>query len=203
MREIRISLLHLALKPDLQTNYDLVEQGIRIAAAAGSDWVVAPELCISGYQFIDIIGTDWILTHPDEWTTRISQLAGSLKLMILFGHAERAEAGRLYNSAFLVNSEGAVVGHHRKVNTHAESWASPGQVPRPIKWNGLKIGVLICADAYTSANTSVLRSMGAQFLISPAAWAPGCMGLRANGSKEQSKPSYRLLYVIALEKKRQ
>jgi predicted amidohydrolase len=177
MTQIRISLLHLALKAgDLQTNYELLEQGIHLAAAAASDWVVAPELCISGYQFIDVIGTDWIAGEPDKWTTKICHLAGSLKLMVLFGHVERTEAGKLYNSAFLVNREGAIVGYHRKINTHAESWASSAQSAKPINWNGLKIGILICADSYTSENASILHSQGAEMLISPAAWAPGLYG---------------------------
>ena len=179
MTEIRISLLHLALKAgDLQTNYELLEQGIHIAAAAGSDWVVAPELSISGYQFIDVIGTDWIDGQPDKWTTKLCELTGSLKLIVLFGHVERAEAGKLYNSAFLVNQEGAVVGHHRKINTHAETWASSGQSAQPITWNGIKIGVLICADSYTSESARALRSKGAQMLVSPSAWAPGLIWAR-------------------------
>lgn len=54
MSEIRISLLHLGLKPGaLASNYPLVERGICAATAAGADWVVTPEVCISGYQFVD------------------------------------------------------------------------------------------------------------------------------------------------------
>ena len=177
MSEIRISLLHLALEAgDLQGNNELLERGIHTAAAAGSDWVFAPELCWAVDHGSDIIGTDWIDGQPDKWTTRICELARSLKLMVLFGHAERVEAGKLYNSAFLVNQEGAVVGRHRKINTHAETWASSGQSAQPIPWNGIKIGILICADSYTSESARALRSKGAQMLVSPAAWAPGLYG---------------------------
>ena len=85
MSKLRFSLLHLALKPGaLLLNYTLVERGIRVAAASGADWVITPELCISGYQFIDVIGTDWIAVHPDQWTNNIRQLAKALELAILF-----------------------------------------------------------------------------------------------------------------------
>jgi predicted amidohydrolase len=136
MNQLRISLLHLALRPGaLPLNYALVERGIRVAAASGADWVIAPELCISGYQFIDVIGTDWITVHPDEWTNNICQLAKSLGLVVVFGHVERDGAGKFYNCGFMVDARGAIIVHHRKINTHAESWASPGQVVEPRKWN--------------------------------------------------------------------
>jgi len=58
MNRIRVSLLHLALKPGALTrNHGLLERGIRTASTLGSDLVVAPELSISGYEFNDAIGT--------------------------------------------------------------------------------------------------------------------------------------------------
>jgi predicted amidohydrolase len=177
MKELKISLLHLALKPGaMRHNYAMIERGVRIAAASDADWVIAPELCISGYQFIDVVGTDWIAGHPDAWTMRICQLARLLELTILFGHVERDTAGKLYNCAFIVDAEGMIIGRHRKINANAERWSSAGQVVEPITWNGLKIGVLICADAYTKEIASTLRSKGAQLLLSPAAWGPGLYG---------------------------
>jgi 5-aminopentanamidase len=177
MNDLRISLLHLALKPgDLATNYASVESGIRVAAASGADLAVAPELCISGYEFIEAIGTDWIASCPDEWTTRICYLAQSLKLAVLFGHAERGEAGKFYNTSLMIDATGTIIGHHRKINTHAEPWASPGDGKAVTNWNGLKFGMLICSDAYTGDVATALQSKGAQLLVSPAAWAPGLYG---------------------------
>jgi len=173
MNKLRISLLHLALKPGaLSFNYELVERAIRVAATSGADWVIAPELCISGYQFIDLIGTDWIAVHPDQWTNDICQLAKSLKLVILFGHVERDAIGKFYNCGIMVDARGAIIGHHRKVNTHAEPWASPGRVVELVNWKGIDIGMLICADAYAKEIACTLRSKGAQLLVSPAAWDP-------------------------------
>jgi predicted amidohydrolase len=177
MSKLRFSLLHLALKPGaLLLNYTLVERGIRVAAASGADWVITPELCISGYQFIDVIGTDWIAVHPDQWTNNIRQLAKALELAILFGHVERGCDDKFYNCGFIVDARGSIIGHHRKINTHAEYWASPGQGTEPTNWQGLKLGTMICADAYTKEIACTLRSKGAQLLLSPAAWAPGLYG---------------------------
>jgi predicted amidohydrolase len=184
MRNIRISLLHLALKPGLLSyNYRLVENGIYIAAAANADWIITPELCISGYLFRDFIGVGWIKAQPDEWTSRVCMLARKTRRAIWFAHVERGNHGNLYNSVFVINADGLIVGHHRKINTAAESWASSGQIIEPVTFKGYKIGMLICADAYTATVAQTLHAKGAEILVSPAAWAPGLYG--PNGEWEQ------------------
>ena len=177
MSELRISLLHLRLKPAaLASNYALLERGILAAAATGADWIVTPELCISGYQFVEIIGTDWISEQPDEWTRCVREMARSLKRVIWFAHAERAVDHKIHNTVSLIDVDGAIIAYHRKIITHAESWASSGEVMQPTNCSGIKVGVLICADAYTAVIAQTLKSKGAQLLISPAAWAPGLNG---------------------------
>ncbi|MBV8135731.1 MAG: carbon-nitrogen hydrolase family protein [Deltaproteobacteria bacterium] len=177
MNEIKISLLHLALEPGaLARNYALLERAIRTASALQADWVVAPELSISGYEFNDAIGTGWMAVHPDSWTLGICRLASILKLTILFGHAECDTTGCLYNVAIMVSADGLVMARHRKINTRAESWATPGKRAQATDWNGLVVGIVICADAYTRDVAEDLRGQGAQLLISPAAWGPGLHG---------------------------
>jgi predicted amidohydrolase len=177
MNEIRIALLHLNLKAGLLAlNFTLLEQAICAAAAADADWIITPELCISGYQFNDLIGTGWIKEQPDEWMTHVCSLARSLRRVIWFAHPERDSAGNLYNSVFIIDASGTIIGRHRKINTAAEPWASPGRSCELVLWNTFKIGTLICSDAYTSEITQALCLKGAQLFVSPAAWAPGLNG---------------------------
>jgi predicted amidohydrolase len=98
-------------------------------------------------------------------------------------HVEHGSDEKLYNCVFVINAEGCIVGRHRKINTDAESWASPGQIIEPVTLNGCKIGILICADAYTATVAQTLQAKGAEILVSPAAWAPGLYG--PNGEWEQ------------------
>jgi predicted amidohydrolase len=177
MNRIRISLLHLALGPGtLEANLARVERGISIAASQRADWVLTPELCISGYQFIDTIGTDWIEAHPDRYTRRVRELASLHRLTIVLGHVERDEAGKLYNSVFVIGPEGSIVGCHRKVNAPAERWASTAERAEPIPFNGINLGLLICSDAYPKKVAADLRAAGAQLLIAPCSWGPGLHG---------------------------
>ena len=68
MRKVRIALLHVApIACDLDHNRRLIESALDLAVEQGADWVVTPELFISGYLFQEKIGTDWILPQPDDW----------------------------------------------------------------------------------------------------------------------------------------
>jgi N-carbamoylputrescine amidase len=83
--------------------------------------------------------------------------------------------GRLYNIAIMVRADGLIMARHRKINTRAEPWAAPGKRAQATDWNGLVVGILICADVYTRDIAEDLRGQGAQ-LVSPAAWGPGLNG---------------------------
>ena len=52
-----------------------------------------------------------------------------------------------------------------------------------IDLENVKIGILICADAYTKSVASTLLAKGAEILVAPSAWGPGLYG--PNGEWEQ------------------
>jgi predicted amidohydrolase len=87
----------------------------------------------------------------------------------------------------VIAANGAILGTHRKINTlrvGSEAWSTPGTkavaVPVP---PFTRVGMLICADAYTSEIAKNLLNQGAQLLVSSAAWAPGLHG--PNGEWER------------------
>lgn len=181
-RLLRIALLHLAPLPGaLVHNRRLVETAVATAAGLGARWIITPELCICGYSFAEEIGTAWITTQPDAWMSAFCQLVARLQVAVFLSHPERdPQTGKLYNSVFVIGANGAIIGKHRKINTlrvGAESWSTAGTeaVPIPIPPVG-RVGILICADAYSPAIARSLRSQGAELLVSSAAWAPGLYG---------------------------
>ena len=180
MKNLRISFLHVApITCDIQHNRTLVERGVKAAAKAGANWAITPELCISGYQFMDRIGTDWILPQPDNWMQSFCQLVKGRRLTVFLSHPERdPETDKLYNTVFVINSQGTIIGKHRKVRTlrGPEAWSSPGEEISPIECDGVKVGILICADAYRNEVAQALKDKGAQVLVSPVAWGPGRCG---------------------------
>jgi N-carbamoylputrescine amidase len=174
---LRLSLLHLApVAGDLAGNVRHLQAAMRVAAARGAALAIRPELALSGFLFPAEDGA-WIGTQPDRWLGAVAVTARRLGIAVLVGTAERdAVTGNLHNSAFLIDRNGALTGRCRKINVAADGWSSPGDIVAPMEWQMLRIGGLICADAYTSGVTAMLSAGGADILISPANWGPGAYG---------------------------
>ena len=177
---MRIALLHIApVTGDIEHNRRLVERGVTAAAEAGAQWAVTPELCIPGYLFLKTLGTGWIRPQPDGWMTDFCDLVRQHGITVFLSHPELDPAsGRMYNTVFVISPNGEIVGRHRKIKAlgGAEAWSTAGWKIAPFDCDGVKAGVLICADAYKNDVAEVLVSKGAQVLISPVSWGPGGCG---------------------------
>jgi N-carbamoylputrescine amidase len=179
-RSLKIGFLHLA--PELgalDENRALIESGTRLAAGFGADWVVSGELVVPGYRFAPLLGTDWIEGQPDPWMRRLAQLSADLQVVSFVSHPERdAASGRLFNSLFVIGSDGRLLGRHRKLHPTpgSEDWTSAGELGSPVLVDGIQVGLLICADVYAAQPARRLRDGGAQLLVSSAAWWPGEWG---------------------------
>jgi len=166
----------------------MVETAVTSAARLGAAWIVTPELIVTGYAFADSIGTEWILPQPDSWMTHMSRLAAQLRVTVFLSCPEQDRKSRkLYNSLFAIAADGTILGAHRKIHTlrvGSEAWSTPGMqaiaIPVP---PFARVGMLICADAFTSDIARNLQAQGAQILVSSAAWAPGHHG--PNGEWER------------------
>lgn len=187
---LKIALLHLAPRAgDISYNRDLIERAVRHAAMLNCSWIVTPELAVCGHSFASVIGTEWIMVQPDLWMQKIIQLAAELRVCVFLSVPERDPTNNcLHNSVFVIDSHGKIAGRHRKINMlriGSEAWSTPGDDLQPISIGGeWKIGVMICADAYSPHIPQDLSRKGANVLVSPAAWSPGPHG--PNGEWERS-----------------
>jgi len=179
---MRITFLHLApVAAEVAYNQLLIEAGIAVAAKAGAQLVLTPELATTGYTFTDAIGTSWITAQPDPWVRVICGLAQQHETAILLAHVERdEEQDTLHNSLFAISAEGRLLGRHRNINAlriGSEAWSVPGTTATVVElYPGFKAGLLICADACTTDIARQMKSAGARILLSAAAWAPGLHG---------------------------
>src|SRR5919202_1387123 len=138
-----------------------------LAAAAGADLVVFPELALTGYQ-IGRVADDVALPArgPD-----IAGLGGEDDAFVV-GFAE-AGAGHTYNAAAYV--DGGVVGHvHRKLYLPTyDVWEerkhfTPGAELRAFDTRFGRMAILLCADAWQPAVASLAVQDGARVLLIPA-----------------------------------
>lgn len=181
MPRLRIALLHLAPRPgDLLYNRRLIETALTTAAGLGATWVLTPELCVCGYDFVDHLGTAWIVPPPDAWMASMCQLAARLRVTVFLSHPEQdQQTEKRYNTLFVIAANGRILGKHRKINalSGAEGWSSPGESVTPVLVPPVgQVGLLICADAYSPGIAQSLKAQGARLLVSAAAWGPGFHG---------------------------
>lgn len=174
--DLRLALLHFdPVAGDVAGNRARIEAGIREAVRHGADWVVTPELAETGRNFAGRIGIDWIAPFPDTWIRTLAAIARDNDIALFIGFAERdAETGRLHNSVAAIDRSGRILGACRKQRPvgRAEAWSLAGSAGQPFTVDGVAVGTLICADAWTAEPAAGLAARGAVILLSPANWPP-------------------------------
>ena len=180
--ELRIALCHLAAKPgELASNRSEVAKAVEVAAREAADWIVTPELCVSGYGFVDKIGTDWIQPQPGPWMKAMMKQAKALKVTLFLSHPERDSAtDRLYNTVFVIGPDGKILGSQKKIRTlkhGSEAWSSPGETSNPFDAQPFgRVGILVCAVDGPTFWSRPPRGP-------PANTGPGTCGSSAHGKR--------------------
>lgn len=179
-RPLTIGLLHLAPgRGELAANRALIETATTVAAESGCDWVVSGELIEPGYDFVPVIGTDWIEPRPDAWLGSYAGLTASLGIAAFVDVPDRDPVtGNLHSNLIALDTSGHIAGRHAKIAVigGAESWASPGTDAVPVTVDGRRVGLLVCADAHPPGIADRHADQGIDLFVSAAAWTPGFHG---------------------------
>lgn len=177
MNRIKIALLHLLpMAGNIEYNKGLIEKALNLAAIKQVDWVITPELCVSGLQFKSEIGTSWITQQPDIWMKKLCEQVKVLKINLFLGCPEKGENGCLFNTVFVIDRNGNIIGKQRKINTVSDGWSTTDGKIEPIKIGQINVGVMICADAYTKNVADQLYQKGSDIIVAPSSWGPGLHG---------------------------
>ncbi len=158
------------------------------AVAAGADLVVYPELCLSGYPPEDLVLKQAFL---DRIVAAVDQLAlatteGGPAMLV---GAPWQVGTRLHNASLLLD-RGIITAIRLK--RHLPNYGvfdevrvfTPGPLPAPVGFRGVKLGILICEDMWYSDVAEALHQSGAEILIIP------------NGSPfERDKQGSRLIHA--------
>src|SRR3954451_13912824 len=157
-------------RPD--DNLGRAEGAIGRAAAEGCRLVVLPECLDLGWT--NPSARDLARPIPGPHADRLAQAAREHRIYVAAGLVERA-GDRLYNAAVLIDPEGRLLLHHRKINELdiALDLYSIGDRLGVVETELGTIGLATCADNFGSslAIGHVLARMGEQILRSPTAWA--------------------------------
>lgn len=185
---LRIAFLHLAPSPGaVAQNRHLVTRAITKATCAGAGCIITPELAVSGYTFADTVGTDWIASQPDHWMSGICRLTARLGVTLFLSHPEQdPRSHQLYNTLFAIGPDGRIAGRHRKINAlrvGSEAWSTPGTKATAFRLAPFgRVGLLICADAYTPGIAKSLKAQGAKSLSPQRPGRRDCTVRTASGN---------------------
>ena len=157
---------------ELEDNFDRMEAYVRAAAGRRAEVIVAPESVLDGYVFNEDPTSrvkDMLKiaqTVPDGvYIRRAGALCGELGIYLVFGFLERQDQA-LFNACVMLDPQGEVIAHYRKITTAAEYAIVPGKALHPFDTPLGRFGFLLCSDR-TADNCSVLGVQGAQVIFIP------------------------------------
>ena len=160
---------------DMPANAQQIIAAAREAHAAGAQLLLTPELAICGYAAEDLFLRPAFLAACDDAVNTVArETAGLNGLVIVLGHPQRGAVGpdgmaHRYNAA-------SVLRHGVVEQTYAKCQLpnygvfddrrhfTPGQQACVFEVAGLRVGLLVCEDAWFPGPSRAAAAAGAQLL---------------------------------------
>ncbi|MBC7100567.1 MAG: carbon-nitrogen hydrolase family protein [Methanobacteriales archaeon] len=162
-----------------EENIKKAENMIRKLAEEGSETIILPEMFNCPYDNSRF--QEYAETQDGPTITRLKEVAKELKVHIIAGSIPEKTGEGIYNTSFIINPEGDIIGRHRKIHlfninipgkiTFRESdTLLAGETPTIIKVGNVKIGVGICYDIRFPELSRIMTLKGASILAFPGAF---------------------------------
>lgn len=174
---------------DVEGNLRRIREARAEAARLGADLVVLSELVLSGYPPEDLVLKPAFQRACMAAAERLAAETADGGPAVIVG-TPWVESGALHNAALLLD-DGRIAAKRFKYDLpnygvfDEKRVFRPGELPGPISFRDVRIGVPICEDIWSPAVVECLEETGAELLLVP------------NGSPfEVDKPDVRLNHVI-------
>ena len=160
---------------DLPTNLDRVLALTGDAAGQKADFVIFPELALTGYNQ-ELLGNKLVelaLTPADEPIQQLAQAAGQHNVYLVVGFIERRTIpGVVYNSIVICGPDGSVLRTYAKSHLFSNEnlYFRPGPSLNVLQVEQGVIGPMICMDIGYPEVARILSLQGAELLLAPSAW---------------------------------
>lgn len=180
---MRIALFQQRHVDDAGANLHAAESAIRSAAQQGADLVCLQELFATAYfpRLESAANFDLAEPVPGPTTEQMGKLARELSLVLIVPLFERRAPGLYHNSAVVIDSDGTLAGHYRKMHLPDEPgfsekfYFSPGDRGFfSVDTSVGRIAVLICWDQWFPEAARLVTLDGAEVIFYPTAigWVP-------------------------------
>ncbi|MEM7620548.1 MAG: NAD+ synthase [Pseudomonadota bacterium] len=170
MNAIQIMIAQLnPVVGDLEKNTDLAHTAYSEAIAQSADLLVFTELFLTGYPPEDLILKPAFIAATTQKLETLARLTSNQKTAILMG-TPIEKNGSVYNAvALLENGEISAIRHKVELPNYGvfdeQRVFTKGNMPEPIVFQGIQLGVPICEDIWFPNVCQHLKEKGAELLI--------------------------------------
>ena len=183
-KTVRVAACQIRVDSDREAAFERIDAALREASEQGAQIACFPETCLLGWANPDASRLADPIPGPSS--NRLAALARRHQIMIAIGLAERA-GERLYDAAILIDRDGTLLLHHRKVIVQGEPMEAsytPGEASQShvVETRYGRLGLLICDDTFEDELLTSLAGEGLDLLLVPFGWAAPASDWPEHGS---------------------
>lgn len=170
---MKVSIVHMKVRPNLKSNLTAAERGIKEASKQKPAFIALPEYFSvpnNMEQFNDAKSISEETYLPTiHFLKQISRQYPEVYLA--GGTVLEEDRGKFYNAATLWK-DGAMIGIYRKRNpivAELKAGVSKGEQPAVFSTEHCKVGMLVCADMFDPPTIKAVVDLGAELVFLPVA----------------------------------
>ena len=171
---MKIAFLHFDFCGGPQSaNTEKILHGMKIAAAAGAEWILTPEMALQGYFMVKSEKKYVLASITNGSYEPFKEAAADLGVRLFLGCGDQEDNTAPHNSCVVIDQKGKVIAKHNKVKIVkwiTENWAEPGNGFKVHCFDEVQTGLLVCADTWFAEHGEFLGNLGAELMVSIAAW---------------------------------
>lgn len=170
---MKVSLIHLRIRNNLQDNLCAAKEGIYKAATQDPQFIALPEYFSVPNSMAEFIDAAKISHETCQATLNmLTEVSKKLpEIYLLGGTILEEEKGNFYNTSTLWRN-GQLIGKYHKRNPIAveiEAGVNRGNEPAVFTTEFCKVGMLVCADMFDPSTIEAVVNLGAEIVFLPVA----------------------------------
>ncbi|PUA31255.1 MAG: hypothetical protein B9J98_06970 [Candidatus Terraquivivens tikiterensis] len=164
---VKVAAVQVELGDGIKENVARAESLLRGAAKAGAEVACLPEMWLHKEPYPNI---EEVIGSADYVVSEFSRLSRELKIATVLGAVYEEDVEGTFVSAYVIDSEGRVVGKQRKVHLFRDErrFFKPGSSFEVFEVDGIKLGVMVCYDVAFPESARCLTLKGAEIIFNPS-----------------------------------
>jgi len=155
---------------DIDGNVARIRAARLASGSGGADLVVGTELCVSGYPPEDLVLKNAFLDAVRTGVEALAEDTADGGPGLIVGAPWRDDDGKRYNAALVLDG-GKIVTRRDKYDLpnygvfDEKRVFDAGAMPGPVNFRGVRLGLAVCEDMWTSDVSETLAESGAEILV--------------------------------------